>query len=113
MTPVGLGIKNLGDLILGFAINFDWWRRRLGLLRNGGQDRRLEHQDMEDRVDCTHAVRKLQSIRPEAHSGYNLKGTEIFLSQFLRGPSGLEELRFDKRIGSDSKFRGWIPTSIG
>jgi hypothetical protein len=68
---------------------------------------------MENWVDCTHAVWKSQSVRPEAHLGYNLKGTEIFLSQFLRGPSGLEELRFNKYIGSDSKFRGQSPTSIG
>jgi hypothetical protein len=68
---------------------------------------------MEDRMDCTHAVWKSQSVRPEAHSDDHLKRTEILLSQFLRGPSGSEELRFDKRIGSDSKFGGWSPTSIG
>jgi hypothetical protein len=68
---------------------------------------------MEDRVDCTHAVQKSQSIRPEAYSGDHLKGAEIYLSQFLRGLSGPEELRFDKRIGSDSKFRRRSPMSIG
>jgi len=68
---------------------------------------------MEDRVDCTHAVRKSQGVRPEAHSGDHLKRSEILLSQFLRGPSGSEELRFDKRMGSDSKFGGRGPTSIG
>jgi hypothetical protein len=67
---------------------------------------------MEDWMDCTHAVRKSQSVRPEAHSGDHLKGTEILLSQFLRGPSGSEELRFDKRIGSDSKVGGRSPTNI-
>jgi hypothetical protein len=110
---VGLRVKDFGDLILGFAVNFDWRQRRLGLLRNGVRDQRLEHRDMEDRMDCTHAVRKLQSVRPEAHSGNHLKGTEILLSQFLRGPSGSEELHFDKRIGSDSKFGGRSLMSIG
>jgi hypothetical protein len=110
--PVGLGIKNFEDLVLGFAINFDWQWRRLGLLWNGVQDQRLEHRDMEDQVDCTHAVWKSQSVRPEAHSGYNLK-REIFLSQFLQEPSGPEELRFDKHIVSDSKFGGRSPMSIG
>jgi hypothetical protein len=66
---------------------------------------------MEDRVDCTHAVRKSQGVRPEAHLGDHLKGTEILLSQCLRALSGSEELRFDKRMGSDSKFGG--PMSIG
>jgi hypothetical protein len=56
--PVGLGVKYFGDLILGFAVNLDWRQRRLGPLRNGVRDRRLEHRDMEDQVDCTHAVRK-------------------------------------------------------
>jgi hypothetical protein len=113
MTSVDLGVKDFGDLILGFAINLDWRRRRLGPLQNGVQDQRLEHRDMKDRVDCTHAVWKSQGVRPEAHSGDHLKGTEIFLSQYLRGPSGSEELRFDKCMGSDSKFRGRSPTSIG
>jgi hypothetical protein len=113
MMPVGLGIKNFGDLILSFAINFDWWQRRLGPLQNGVWDWRLEHWDMEDWVDCMHAVQKSQSVRPEAHSGDHLKGTEIFLSQSLRGPSGPEELYFNKHIGSDSKFRGQSPMSIG
>ena len=61
---------------------------------------------MEDQVDCMHAVWKSQSVIPEAHSGDHLKGTEIFLSQFIRGLSGPEELRFDKHMGSDSKFGG-------
>jgi hypothetical protein len=113
MTPVSLGIKNFGDLVLGFTVNFNWLRRGLGPLQNGVWDRRLDHRDMEDQVDCTHAVRKSQSVRPEAHLGDSLKGTEIFLSQFLQGRSGPEELCFDKRIGSDSKFRGWSPMSIG
>jgi hypothetical protein len=112
MTPVGLGVKDFGDLVLGFAVNFDWRWRRLGPLQNGVQDQRLEHRDMEDRVDCTYAVQKSQSVRPEAHSGDHLKGTEILLSQFLRGPSGSEELHFDKCIGSNSKFGGRSPTSI-
>jgi hypothetical protein len=111
--PVDLGIENLRDLVLSFTVNFDWQRRRLGQLRDGVRDQRLEHQDMEDQVDCPHTVRKSQSVRPEADSGYNLKGTEIFLSQFLRGPSGSEELHFDKYIGSNSKFGGRILTSIG
>jgi hypothetical protein len=58
MAPVGLGIKNFGNLILGFTVDFDWRWRRLGLLWNGVQDRRLKHRDMEDQVDCMHAVWK-------------------------------------------------------
>jgi hypothetical protein len=48
------------------------------------RDQRLDHRDMEDRVDCTHAVRKSQSVRPEAHSGTS-KGLRYFSASFFEG----------------------------
>ena len=47
-----------------------------------------------------------------ADSSYNLEGAEIFLSELLGRSSGLEELRFYKRVGSHLKFQSVIPTQV-
>ena len=47
-----------------------------------------------------------------ANSSYNLEGAEILLSELLGRSSGLEELRFYKRMRSFFEFRGVVPTRV-
>ena len=57
-TFVYLGIKDFQYFVLGFTVNFDWRWRQLDSIWDRVRSRRFEHRDMEDRVNCTHAVRK-------------------------------------------------------
>jgi len=84
----------------------------LDLVRNRVGSHRLEHRDMKNRVDCTHAVWKPKSVRPGASSGNHFKRAKIFLGKLLRRPSGVEELRFDKRMRTNRELGSWISPSI-
>ena len=75
--------------------------------------RRLEHRDVEDRVDCTHAVRKPESVRPGASLGNCFERAKILFGEFLQRPSGVEELCFDKCVRANRELGGWISPSIG
>ena len=70
----------------------------------------FEHRDMEDRVDCMHAVWKSSSVRVGANSSNNLERAKILLSKLLGGSSGLEELHFYKYMRSCFKFQSVVPT---
>jgi len=59
---------------------------------------------MEDWVDYTHAVQELKSVRPGASSCDHFKGAKVFFSELLRGPSGVEELCFDKCMRTNSEL---------
>jgi hypothetical protein len=99
--PVGLGVEYFRDLVLGFAVNLDWRRRIRDWVRSG-MEFGTKGLSMETwKTGWTARMlsgSRRQGVRPEAHSGDHLKGTAILLSQFLRGPSGSEELHFDKCI---------------
>jgi len=103
----------LGYFILGFAINFNWWWGCLDLIQDGVGSFRLKHRNMEDQVACMHAVQKPKSVRPGASLGNHFEGAKIIFSKLLQGPSGAEELRFDKCVRTNSELRSWAALGIG
>jgi hypothetical protein len=52
---------------------------------------------MENRVNSLKAIWKLEDASSGSGLAYDLKGTEVLLSQLLQGPGRPEELRFNKR----------------
>ena len=59
---------------------------------------------MEDRVDRMHAVWKPKGVRSGASSGNHFEGAEVFFGKLLQGPSGAEELHFDKHMRTNSEL---------
>ena len=57
-TFVYLGVKDFRYFVLGFTVDFDWRWGQLDSVWNRVRSCGFEHRDMEDRVDCMHAVRK-------------------------------------------------------
>ena len=55
-AAIKLGVEDLGDLVLGLAINFDWRRRWLDMVRYDVGCSGFELRDMEHRVYCAHRV---------------------------------------------------------
>ena len=53
-----LGVKDFGYLIVGFTVDFNWWWGQLDSVWNQVWSHGFKHRDMEDRVDCMHAVQK-------------------------------------------------------
>ena len=80
---------------------------------DGVESHRLKHRNMEDWVDCMHAVQKLKSVRPGASLGDHFERAEVLFSELLRRPSGVEELCFDKHVRTNSELRSWIMLGTG
>ena len=57
---VDLGVGYFNDLVLGFAINDNRHRWRFNTVQNRVWDAQFQHGDMENRMDCSHAVRQMQ-----------------------------------------------------
>jgi len=76
---VNLGVKDLSDLKLWFTIYFDQWRRRLYLVRYGVGYGRFELGDMEDGVDSTHGIWKVECKREGAYLRNDSVGTQVLL----------------------------------
>ena len=55
-SSVDLGVENLGDLVLWFAVNFNGRRRCLDTSGNGVRSSRLQLRDVKNRMDGTHGV---------------------------------------------------------
>ena len=72
-------------------------------VRDGVGSHRLEHRNMEDWVDCTHAVWEPKSVRPGASSGDHFERAKVLFSELLQRLSGAEELCFDKHMRTNSK----------
>ena len=53
---IELGVKDLGDLVLGLTIDFNWWRRWLDAVRYDVGCSGFKLRDMEHRVYHTHRV---------------------------------------------------------
>ena len=102
---VYLGVKDSQYFILGFTINFDWRWRQLDSVWNWIWSHEFKHRDMEDSVDCMHAVWKSWSVRVGADLSNNLEGVKIFLGKLLGRLSGPEELRFYKHLRSRFEFQ--------
>ena len=58
-TTIQLRVKDFGNFVFGFAINFDWGRRQLDAIWDDIGGRELKLRDVEDRVDCAHRVGKM------------------------------------------------------
>ena len=56
---IKLGVKDLGDLVLGLAINFNWRRQWLDAVRYDVGCSGFKLRDMEHRVYRTHRVREV------------------------------------------------------
>ena len=104
-TVVDLGVEYFSDLVLGLAINDNRRGWRFDTVRNGVWDARLQHGDMENRMDRSHAVRQTQYVRMHTCLANYFKRTEIFFSKLLRGSGRTEELSPNKCKGTEGKFR--------
>ena len=83
MASVDFRVEDFGYFVLGFAININWWWGHLDSVWNGVGSCRLEHRNMKDWVDCTHAVWMPKSIRPGTSSDDDFKGAKILLSELV------------------------------
>ena len=77
----------------------------MDLVWNGVGSHRLEHRNMKDWVDCTHAVWKPKGVTSGTSSGNHFEGAEVFFGELLRRPSGVEELHFDKHVRTNGELR--------
>lgn len=55
-AAVDLRVYDLSDLVLGFAVDFDRRRGRLNAVRNRGIRGRLDHRNMENRMNGMHGT---------------------------------------------------------
>ena len=62
-----LGVKDLRDLELWFTIHFDWWWRRLYLVRYGVGYGQFKLGDVEDGVNGMHGIWKAECKRERAY----------------------------------------------
>jgi len=56
---VNLGVEDFSNLELRFTVYFDWWRRRLYLVRYGVGYGRFELGDIEDGMNGMHGIWKV------------------------------------------------------
>ena len=83
-TPsVYLGVQNLRDLILRFAVHLDRRWRRLSPTGNGVQSCGLQLRNVEDRVHGAHRVRKAQGEGVRTDLRDNGVGSEELLRKLL------------------------------
>jgi len=85
MVLVDFRVEDFGYFVLRFAINFNWWWGCLDLVWIGVESCRLEHRNIEDRVDCMHAIQKPKSVRPGASLGDHFEGAKYFSASFFKG----------------------------
>ena len=97
-TAVNFGIENLGYLVFGLTINNDRCQGEggLDLVRNGVQEARFQHGNMEDQMDHSHRVRQTQYDRMHTCSADDFKRTEILFSKLLSGAGCAEELSLNE-----------------
>jgi len=76
---VNLGVEDLRDLELQFTIHFDWWQRRLYLVRYGVGYGQFKLGDMEDGVNGTHGICKVEHEREGAYLCDDIVGPQVLL----------------------------------
>jgi len=86
---VNLGVEDLSDLKLWFAIYFDWWWRRLYPVWYGVGYGRFELGDMENGVNCMHGIWKTERKREGAYLRDDSVGSQCHICAFPSCNSGL------------------------
>jgi len=79
-VTVNLGVEDLRDLELRFAIHLDWWWWRLDPVQNGIGYGWFELGDMENWVNCVHGVWKAECEGERAYLGDDGIGPKVLFS---------------------------------
>ena len=76
------------------------------MIRNGARFVGFELRDVEDGVDGSHVLGKLDLDGVGAGASDNLVRAKVLLRELLRGSPSLYELSEEEDFGSDRKLRG-------
>ena len=103
---IDFGVQDFGNLVLLLVVDLHW-RGRLGFaVRNGAGFVGFELRDMEDGVDGTHILGKLDLDGVGAGVSDDLVRAKVLLGKLLRRSPSLYELSEEEDFGSDRKLRG-------
>ena len=111
MAFVNLGVEHFRDFMLKFSIDLYWRWWEDDTIRNGVQSYRLQHGDVEDRVDCSHSVRELECEGMRAGLCDDFKGSEELFGQLPGGLGHVEILRLN--IDKVSDLELWCQSLMG
>ena len=103
---VDFGVQDFGNLILLFVVDFHRRRRFDLAIRNGAGFVGFELRDMEDRVDGTHILGKLDLDGVGTGASDDLVRAKVLFGKLLQRSSSLYELGEEEDFGSDRKLRG-------
>ena len=102
---VDFGVQDFGNLVLLFVVDFHRRRRFDLAIRNGARFVGFELRDVEDGVDGSHILGKLDLDGVGAGASDDLVRAKVLLGKLLRRSSSLYEFSEEEDFGSDRKLR--------
>ena len=103
---VDFGVQDFRDLVLLLVVNFHRRGRLNFAVRNGAGFVGFKLRDVEDGVNGSHILGKLDLDGVGAGASDDLVRTKILLRELLRRSPSLYELSEEEDFGSDRKLRG-------